>query len=157
AVECLFDSKSAAVRRNAALVLPRTKGMLTLLGTITVYDKDPQVRLAALLAMSEMPEEINAYISLLIFSEKPENMKDRWIPDAITIAAAKHALPFLTQVSDQHTYGPRALEIIGIVAEHYARGGPGESVGELLRRMNYADVKNAEVILAGLAKGWPKD
>ena len=74
-----------------------------------------------------------------------------------TSAAAAHSLPLLKAVAT--TKGPipqRALDVIGIVANHYARGGPEKSVGELVAALVDADLKTAEVIVAGLARGWPK-
>jgi putative heme-binding domain-containing protein len=52
---------------------------------------------------------------------------------------------------------PRARQIVSIVAEHYARGGPVETVGSLLKALAGADGIRSEAILAGLAKGWPKE
>src|SRR5207247_349068 len=47
---------SAGVRRNAALVLPRTEeSAQATLNARILFDRDPQVRLAALLVLAEIP------------------------------------------------------------------------------------------------------
>ena len=43
------------------------------------------------------------------------------------------------------------------VAEHWARGGPGETVGSLLATLTAGDAAVNEAIIRGLAVGWPKD
>jgi putative membrane-bound dehydrogenase-like protein len=157
ALNCLTNSKSAAVRRNAALVLPETKG-LPAVQRAAVMDSDPQVRLAALLKLSELPEDEETSIALVSLLKKSEDMADRWIPDAITIAGAKHAPGFLKGSGrSKESYSLRALDILSRIAEHYARGSPTESVGSLLIALRDAEGKQAEAILAGIAKGWPKD
>jgi putative membrane-bound dehydrogenase-like protein len=157
ALSCLTNSKSAAVRRNAALVLPQTKA-LPAVRCAAVMDPDPQVRLAALLKLSEIPEDEEASSALVSLLKKSEDMTDRWIPDAIAIAGARHALGFLKDSGhSKDSYAPRALDMIGRVAEHYARGGPTETVGSLLIALKNSEGKQVEEILDGLAKGWPKD
>ena len=87
---------------------------------------------------------------------KPRRVEVR--PDALTSAAAAHSLPFLKAVAAKKGPAPqKALDVVGTVANHYARGGPNRNVGELVTALVDADLKAAEVILAGLARGWPKD
>ena len=43
------------------------------------------------------------------------------------------------------------------MSEHYSHGGPSDSIGELLILLPHANPKMAEVIVGGLAKGWPKN
>ena len=58
-------------------------------------DPDPQVRLAACLALAELPAEATATAPSRIVSAvlDPRNQQDRWMADALTIAAAAHARP----------------------------------------------------------------
>ena len=49
------------------------------------------------------------------------------------------------------------VETIGIVAEHYARGAPTASIGELLGVLTESAPASAEAVIAGLAKGWPRE
>jgi putative membrane-bound dehydrogenase-like protein len=83
-----LDHRSGGVRRAAA-----PAGPLRLLG-----DPDPQVRLAALLALSEATPSIEAGRAVFEMLQKPGNSGDRWIPDAATAAAARHDAGFLKSV-----------------------------------------------------------
>jgi putative heme-binding domain-containing protein len=87
---------SAAVRRAAAAVLPRTQSSLTaLLDGKLLEDSDAQVRLAALLALSEMPGSDAAGAGVLAMLQEARNSEDHWIPDGATSAAARHDVGFL--------------------------------------------------------------
>jgi putative membrane-bound dehydrogenase-like protein len=150
--------ESAGVRRNAVLVLPHDADSVgRILKSGVLSDPEPHVRLAALLALAEMPTTKEAGAALAEVLERPENMDDRWLPDAVTSAAAAHALPFLQALTkSQKQPPPKALDVVAVVSEHYARGGPVETVEALLTALPDAQPKLAEVIVAGLAKGWPK-
>ncbi|MBW3539285.1 MAG: ThuA domain-containing protein [Planctomycetes bacterium] len=151
---------SAGVRRTAALVLPRTAECLhQLCNSGVLEDHNAQVRLAAFLALSEMPPAAEGAQAVLSSISRPENALDPWLPDALTAAAAGHDEHFLRQAAaaalDPGTQRV-ALAIVERVAEHYARGGPVESVGELLVALkNSSDSQVARAIMAGLARGWP--
>jgi putative membrane-bound dehydrogenase-like protein len=146
-------SRSGAVRRAVALL---TQGAFA--ESLILKDADPHVRLAALLDMVDnRSNELSANIIIRALADSA-NMSDRWIPDAITIAAARNDIHFLNAIAaSKESFVPRALQIVGIVSEHYARGGPSESVGSLLAVMGDADAKHVEIILAGISNGWPKD
>jgi len=45
--------------------------------------------------------------------------------------------------------------VAAVVAEHYARGGPVDSVGRVIAGLAEADAKVTDTVLRGLAKGWP--
>src|SRR5262249_34898485 len=139
--------KSAGVRRTAALVLSKdVNGRKELLASGVLTDKDAQVRLAVLLALAEMPAGEEAAPALVRALNDPANITDRWIPDAITCAAARHDLYFLKAIAGSKTpLAPRALEVVGIVAEHYARGGPSKSAASVVAALADADARRAEV------------
>ncbi|HVX10593.1 MAG TPA: PVC-type heme-binding CxxCH protein [Pirellulales bacterium] len=177
---------SAGVRRNAVAVLPPAeKSAAVLLEANLLADRDPQVRLAALLALAATPADPNAGRALAAMLARPENIFDRWIPDAATAAAAKHDVAFLLQAAgmggavrggdgvkeeatDEVAGHPhpsplpegegraRFMGVVAVVSEHYARGEPVDSVGSLLVALADADPPVAETIVGGLAKGWPK-
>src|SRR5262249_14833708 len=89
---------------------------------------------------------------------RPENANDRWIPDAATAAAARHDVGFLTAVAaSKQAPGARAQEVVGRVAEHFARGGQAEHLDALLAAFAGAGPRAAEAFIASLAKGWPRD
>src|SRR5439155_13358084 len=96
--------KSAGVRRNAVLVLPRTNDAAkAILDRDLLADPDAQVRLAALLALSNMPASAKAGQAIADLMNRRENADDRWIPDAATNAAAAHDLHFLKAMSAAKT------------------------------------------------------
>ncbi len=85
---------SPAVRRAAILALPRGPGAATGMWLAGVFDDpDPQVRLAACLAMAEVPRAEDGDNASRILSAllDARNQRDRWMGDALTIAAAAHA------------------------------------------------------------------
>jgi len=90
---------SPGVRRAAAMVLPRDNaGRDALLSAKLLDDSDAQVRMATLLAFSEMPASDTAGSATLAMLQDPRNSEDRWIPDAATTAAARNDAGFLKAV-----------------------------------------------------------
>lgn len=149
---------SAGVRRNAVAVLPRSSdGVKAILAGGVLNDADAQVRMAALLALADMPAHAEAGSAIVAFLAKPENNADRWIPEAATSAAATHAFDFLKAAASGKSPPSRVLDVIRIVAEHYARSAPTQTAGSLMTALAQADPRMAEVILESLARGWPAD
>lgn len=147
---------SAAVRRNAVLVLPDKSESYVPIGFSGVLeDSDPQVRLAALLKLSELPANQTAAEELFAMLDRPENSRDRWISDAATAAAATNAPLYLATVA--RLSDDRIPPAVAIVAEHYARGAPSDSIGSLLLELSSAEPSVANTIVNALAKGWPKN
>ncbi|HKI31798.1 MAG TPA: PVC-type heme-binding CxxCH protein [Gemmataceae bacterium] len=149
---------SAGVRRNAVAVLPRgATALKAVLDSGTLADADPQVRLAAFLSVSEMPPSAEAGASVAELLNRPENIEDRWLPHAVTCAAAAHDVHFLRAVAAAKAVpAPRALTAIGIVAEHYGRGGPAQTAGSVAAALADAPAPVAEAVVAGMAAGWPR-
>ena len=52
---------------------------------------------------------------------------------------------------------PEALSVVSRVSEHYARGAGDRTLAEILRQLPEADAKVRGAIVAGFAKGWPRD
>jgi putative membrane-bound dehydrogenase-like protein len=148
---------SAGVRRNAALVLPHTaEARKALLDSPGLSDSEPLVRLAALLALAEMPPSAEAGAAVANVLSRPENVADRWIPHAAASAGAANDVYFLKAVAASKTAPPpRALTAIRIVAEHYGRGAPAETVGSVVQALAGAPAPVAEAIITDMAKGWP--
>jgi uncharacterized protein len=155
----LFDHPSAAVRRAALLAFPKTGKNPTVFARVKQFkDGDMHVRLAAFLALVEVPPNKNAAARVVDGMKNRENLVDRWIPDAIVASAARHDEFVLQAItSSEEKLDDRALALLGIVAEHYARRGPTDSVGALLTKLPDGDPRVTEVILASLAKGWPRN
>src|SRR5205085_6424544 len=146
--------KSAAVRRSSVLVLGSVDAIKNGDG---LGDADPHVRLATLLALSEWipsPEGGRAVAQML---RQDKNTRDRWILDAATSAAARNDGYFLCFIADiKGIDDSRTLEVVAIVAEHLARGGPPD-INLVISALAKAETSLAEVMLGGLAKGWPKE
>ena len=78
------------------MVLSRNAASLkALLAGKLLDDPDAGVRLAALLALSEMPASDAAAEAVFAMLQQPRNSEDRWIPDAATAAAARNDAGFL--------------------------------------------------------------
>jgi len=155
--------QSAGVRRNAVQVLPRdAKSVQAVLNSGLTKDSDAQVRLTTLLALADLPnsplaprEDSSIGEAIVAALNDPQNTADPWIGDAATSAAAKHSESFLRALSATKDPSAKLLAVTGIVSEHYARGGPAESVGGMLARLAKAEPQVADAVVRGLAKGWP--
>jgi putative heme-binding domain-containing protein len=164
---------SAGVRRNAVQVLPRDeKSVAAILDAGLTHDPDAQVRLLALLALADQPPTKAAGEAVVAALADPLNANDRWIPDAATCAAANNSASFLRALAAPLTLpsppageegrvregpAPKLLTVAGIVAEHYARGGPADSVLGVIAGLAGADPRVADAVVRGLAKGWPAE
>ncbi|MCS6976097.1 MAG: c-type cytochrome [Gemmatales bacterium] len=158
AVIAALKHPSAGVRRNAVLHLPPGKeaGRAWLQSGL-LGDPEPQVRLAALLAAADLPPDPEVAAAVLAFAQHSENLRDRWLRDGIVIAAAAHDRHFLeaaVKIADP-PFGLR--EIISRVAEHFARGAPVVTVHEILQSLPTDKPEIAELVIAALARGWPRN
>lgn len=146
---------SAGVRRNAALVLPSTTETVAALAQAhALEDAQPQVRLAALMALANMPEDTTAGQLLASAAQDTVNITDRWLKDGIICAGAAQATPLLaallSQAAAPAAVGTSArnvtagnvdspsqtdagnddpvtqgqLEMVSVLAEHLARSQP---------------------------------
>lgn len=87
---------AAGVRKAAQSVLPRTaQGAADLLAARSIADPDLNVRLNALLALSQMPPSVEAGRVLYALSKDATVVADEWLPEAVWIAATKHQDGFL--------------------------------------------------------------
>jgi putative heme-binding domain-containing protein len=120
-------------------------------------DADAQVRLAAFLALADMPPSSDAAVAVVEALEAGAADRDTWLPDAVTIALAAHDEAFLGSVARITHPGSTIVQVVRRVADHYARGGPAGSVGKLLVALPGAELPVAGAVVAGLAAGWPKD
>jgi putative membrane-bound dehydrogenase-like protein len=174
--------QSPGVRRNAVQVLPRkAESADAVLAAGLLNDPEPLVRLAALLALADLPPAPPSGEAVATVLNRPDNASDRWIPDAVTCAAAANSEHFLKALSAAKGASSKLLEVTTIVADHYARTGPGtpakqspvvgkkgqrptantqgspvETVGAVLSRLADAEPEVIEAVLRGLARGWSK-
>jgi putative heme-binding domain-containing protein len=159
AVDAALKHPSAAVRRTAVEVLPRdSASQHALINTGLLQDRDPQVRSAALLSTAEMPPSIEAAGAILTSLRDEATATDPTLRDAAVIAAAHHTDAFLTVVlSEKEPVGPPVQEVVARVAEHYARGEPRNGVAGMLSLAKYSQSPARPALLAGLARGWPRN
>lgn len=95
--EAMFHS-AVAVRKAALDVMPRVdEGMNAILESNVFALKIDQLSLAAFLALAEMPPRSDAGETVYLAMQRPENAKDKWIPQAATAAAARHDAGFLKE------------------------------------------------------------
>ena len=159
AVVAALGHPSAGVRRNAVQVLPNESKAVQ--AAALLADPDPQVRLAALLALADAPESAPAAAVLVKALVEGKVDGDRWLPDAATSAAASHARPFLKAIAATEVIPPAKLDsayvVIERVAEHYARGVKDGEPLDILVAFQRAEPSFVHCLVTGLAKGWPKD
>ncbi len=153
--------RSAGVRRNAALALPtdlvaaRMSPAGALLG-----DTDAQVRLAALLRIADLAQADGDILALTTQIATGGFDRDRGLMDEVTSSAARHDVKVLNELARHKFVRPPSSDTLAIVsplAEHHARGGPVDTIGAMMSALTEADPLFNQAILAGFAKGWPKD
>jgi putative membrane-bound dehydrogenase-like protein len=153
---------SAGVRRNAVQVLPATPATADAIAASNLaHDDDAQVRLAAILALADMPATNAAGRKVAQLAlDSGNTMRDRWLADAVTSAAAIQSeafLPALKAASAPPVNAP-VWNVVGRVAEHIARGRPDEAgVERLLALLENAPAPLVDSLISGLARNWPKD
>jgi putative membrane-bound dehydrogenase-like protein len=163
---------SAAVRRAAVSVLPQTAAALsTILESGLLKDPDPQVRLATLLAIADMPPADGA--ANAVYHACLSIHDDRWLADAATAAAARNDTAFLITALLEHPRRPanpkasnpaHAGELAGVlgpvirtVTGHYARRGPDDHLVSILKTVAGASPAIAIAVLDSLVDNWPED
>jgi hypothetical protein len=140
---------SPGVRRNAVQVLPRlSQSAEAILAARLTQDRDAQVRLAALLALADQPASPATAKAIAAALNDPLNSADRWIPDAAICAAAKNAGAFLTVASRCEAPSTKLLNAASIVADHFARGGPVDSIADVIAQLSGADASFANAVMS---------
>lgn len=150
---------SAGVRRNAIQVLTSSSQTAALLDSGVMVDRDPQVRLAAFLAIAALPAGESTVQAAIDALGDPVVQQDRHLLDAATAAAAQNgalALTFAAKSTNSELANSAAAQRLEIVAGHVARGGH-EQPAALLASLKTAQPEVAVAILAGLARNWPRD
>lgn len=158
AVGGALSHPSRGVRRNAIQTLPPTfDSAQAILLLDLLNDSDAQVRLAALLALCDLPSTSKTGPALVAMWEKQARYKDRWTPDALTAAAAANDVGFLKAAAGIESADDELVKITRIVAEHYARGGDQNELPDVIAALVEADSAVMNAVVSGLANGWPED
>ena len=163
AAAAALSHPSAGVRRNAAAVLSQwNAGAKALLAAHALTsDTDIQVRLQGILCLADMEPSDEAG-ELVAKVARRDNL-DLWESNAVTAAAAIHAVSFLKALEQpgeqEHAQlSAGALQTSEIVAEHIARGRPvAEAIQSLLTGLEQASPQLTEVVVRGLIAGWPRE
>jgi putative membrane-bound dehydrogenase-like protein len=160
AVVAALQHPSAGVRRNAAQVLVADEsGVAAILESGALADRDPQVRLAALLALAESSATHASAKALIDVLADDRVQNDRHLLDAVTAAVSNHgtwALAVAAQSDNKSLTTTAATERLAIAAGHVARSGLANPA-PLLDQLKSAQPEVAVAILGGLARGWPRD
>lgn len=170
---------AASVRRAALMALPRniqTRNYILRAGFLPNPDVptgigyrpmsgDPQIRLAALLALGEMPASAEAGRTVAETILRPENVNDRWIRDAATAAGVQHLQGFMEYVM-QRRVNPRAdstqigniQTVISRVSGHYVHtmNPQAEMVADFLLSLDQIDETIGIGLVQGAAEAWPE-
>ncbi len=102
AVYQALEHPSAGVRRTALLVMPRNEKSLTeMLHRYNLNDRDAQVRLAAILALGEMPTTDSIGQILFELSQDRSLLRDDWLARATYGVAVQHKETFIKAVHSQ--------------------------------------------------------
>jgi putative membrane-bound dehydrogenase-like protein len=162
AVRSALGHRSAGVRRNALQVLPATPPSADVIATSNLTnDADAQVKLAAILALADMPPAAVAGKHVAMLAGATNIMNDRWLADAVTSAAAMQSFSFLQELKKTAAGAPTnapVWSVVARVAEHIARGRPDATmIGQLLDVLEEAPTAMVESLVGGLSRGWPRD
>jgi azurin len=102
---------AAGVRKAAIQVLPKTgREMGTVLASEIMNDPDPHTQLAALLSISEFPENAEMGAALYELSRSDRISQDLWLSQALFVAAGKHYSGF--EKAYQQDPGAQAYQIL---------------------------------------------
>ncbi len=155
-----FTHPSSSVRRNAAQAFPPNVAAPLIVKHGLLKDDEKLVRLVAFLALADADagESSSEAVTSAVFDGMVD--ADRLLADAAASAGARNAASFLMNAAIRKSTGspsPEALSVVVRVSEHYARGAGDRMLGKILRRLPEADAKVREALIAGFAKGWPRD
>ena len=150
AVKTAMDSPSPAVRRAAVQVMGNDAVVLAM----GLKDADAQVRLAACLAASERGGSATSVLEAVL---DPRNQNDRWMGDALTMAAAAQADDFFRALAKPKGDASLLAKVTAQVAEHYARGGAEGSIKQHLPKLADFPPAARDAFAIGLAKGWGRN
>ncbi|MCA9214449.1 MAG: c-type cytochrome, partial [Planctomycetales bacterium] len=150
---------SAGVRRNAIQVQPSEPASVdAIVENGLLQDPHPQVRLAAMLALADLPTGNSETGGKQVAAVADDATSDKWMSDALVAAAANNSHGFLKSIAaNSKALSDPLAERVKIVAEHYGRSAPIASVGDLIASFADANPETIQTIVSGMADGWPAD
>lgn len=182
AVRGALHHPAAALRRAALMVLPRDQQLLNdifaagmlpdrtspheveyTVGSRVLQDGDGQVRLAALLALSELNASPRAASSIVDLITVPQNARDPWLPHAAAIAGVKQG-PDVALALLRNTQGTRTMRgtpdstyldgirtTVRLMTHYFAAQENADAVVALLKAVPQAHPGIASGVLTGIA------
>lgn len=146
---------SPGVRRNAVQVLPPTpESVAALLKANLHLDPNPNVRLAAVLALADLPVTPATGSAVWTALADPINLGDKFIAEA-TVSAGAHAVAgFLTATASGPTPNQSTAEIIKIISGHYARNDDHSQIDQIMNALQNAPPATIDAVFAGLEANW---
>lgn len=179
---------AASVRRAALQILPRDGRLLDdIIGagilpdrtsphavdytvpSAILQDADGQVRITAVLALSELPPSPRAAAILAEMVAVPQNMRDQWIPEAIAIAGVKQGPQFLIDQVRAPRRGPAdsaalagMARAVNMMTRHYATQGRPQTatIVALIQAVPQLNPVVGAGVLTGIVSGnggWPDE
>ena len=150
-----LKNKSAAVRRTVTTLFGHMAagGSIPFLESGVLTDSDPQVRLAALLAVADAKPSAEAGVAVAGLLPKFDGYTDKISVDALTIAAAAQDVGFLATVG-KSSVPADGLKVVQAVAKHFAQRG-ADDLPKVLTALPAANPEVRDAIVSGLASGWP--
>jgi hypothetical protein len=167
---------AASLRRAALTMLPRdarllddifAAGMLPdrtspheveyTVPSSVLQDADGQVRLTALLALSELPASARATAAIVDLITVPQNARDRWLPDAAAIAGVQQGPGVALALLERPVARLDSAALAGIsttvrlMTHHFAAEENTAAIVALLEKLPLANVTLASAVLIGVA------
>jgi hypothetical protein len=133
------------------------------MGSLVLQDADIGVRMEATLVLSELPASARSAAAVAELLATPQNLRDRWMPDAIGIAGAKQGFEFLAeQVARGVTQDSASVAGVGravqLMSFYHASHADVPTVLALFETVPTAQSPVvARGVLEGIALGWPEE
>lgn len=140
-----LNHPAAGVRKTAAQVLPKNEqGLIALLQSGILRDSDLRTRLAAMLALADMPASPEAGRAIFAASHQAENEKDPALAQALFAAATRHQQGFRAAMGSHHHQGA-SMNLMARVAESLEKDIRAVERWNTIRASDAPDVANKEV------------
>jgi putative membrane-bound dehydrogenase-like protein len=164
ALYAALSHPSAGVRRNAIQALPLNETSRNkLMESNALQDSDAQVKLAAILALSDLPPA-SATVDAVVVALTDGSPPDQWTSDALASAAAMQGVAFLNALAKKfpretdREFPKATADVAAIVSQHLARTGLDENqLAGMLESLSKTDRRFSRVVLAAFAKYWPEE
>ena len=126
-------------------------------GASTLQDADPTVRMEALLVLSELPRSEKATAAVREMVSVAGNIRDRWLPDAIAIAAAQHSPDLALELlrarpaATDSAYLAGARSVVQLLTRYHASQGDLASIMALIQAVPEANPFIGQGVLVAIA------